>query len=175
MTVFEKISNELKASSINLDAAELHGLLIGYTCGMKDTQAGQRRALYENWLGGEPSTTIVELLESAHAAALENLDEFSDFEFRLVLPAESAPIDQRVAALACWCSGFLSGLGESGKQPAELHEDTAEALADLARIAAVTDEVPEGEENEEDLAELEEFVRISVLLIFAESEAKRLQ
>ena len=39
----------------------------------------------------------------------------------------------------------------------------------------MTDEVPEGEENEEDLAELEEFVRISVLLIFAESEAKRLQ
>ena len=75
MSVFEKITNALNASSIDLDAAELHGRLIGYTCGMKDTQAGQRRALYEKWLDGDPSTTIVELLESAHAAALENLDE----------------------------------------------------------------------------------------------------
>ena len=69
------------------------------------------------------------------------------------------------------CSGFLSGLGEFGNRLVELEGLTNEALADLARIAALTDEVPEGEDNEVDLVEIEEFVRVSVLLIFSEIHA----
>ena len=49
----------------------------------------------------------------------------------------------------------------------------SEALNDLARVAAMTDEVPEGEENESDLNEILEFVRISTLLVFAETDSAR--
>ena len=42
-------------------------------------------------------------------------------------------------------------------------------MRDLASIAAMTDDVPEGEENEADLMEIVEFVRVSTLLIFAET------
>ena len=64
--------------------------------------------------------------------------------------------------------------------PLEVREKVAfgpdimeDALADLARVAAMTDEVPEGEENESDLNEILEFVRISTLLIFAASDSAK--
>ena len=76
-------------------------------------------------------------------------------------------------SIALWCSGFLSGLGESGRQIDQEQGDAAEALGVIARIAAMTDEVPEGEDNEEDLTEIEEFVRVSTLLVFAETRPGR--
>ena len=168
MSSFENLSNELNSHSIDLHAAELHGMLVGYACGARDESGINRLALYENWLGVQPPSTLVTILESAYSAAIDNLDEFADFEFRMLMPTEEVLIYERVAAVALWCSGFLCGLGESGKSINGLKGDVAEALTDLARVAAMTDEVPEGEENEEDLAEIEEFVRVSVLLIFAE-------
>ena len=49
-----------------------------------------------------------------------------------------------------------------------LGEDATEILTDFARIAGISDEVTDGEENEVDLMEILEYVRISVLLIFTE-------
>ncbi|HCC44434.1 MAG TPA: hypothetical protein DEQ32_08570 [Gammaproteobacteria bacterium] len=171
MSTFENLTEELDAQSIDTHASELHGMLIGYTCTLKHSQASERRARYSEWIGREPSSILVDILDSAFASALDNLEEYSNFEFRLLLPIETAPISERVASLALWCSGFLSGLGELGNRLVELEGLTNEALADLARIAALTDEVPEGEDNEVDLVEIEEFVRVSVLLIFSEIHA----
>ena len=172
MSSFENLSNELNSHSIDLHAAELHGMLVGYACGAKDVPDINRLALYENWLGVAPPSKLVTILESAYSAAIDNLDEFADFEFRMLMPTEEVLIYERVAAVALWCSGFLYGLGESGRSINGLKGDVAEALTDLARVAAMTDDVPEGEENEEDLAEIEEFVRVSVLLIFAETHTR---
>ncbi len=171
MSEFENLTSKLDAQSIDIHASELHGMLIGYTCGLKQSKASKRHARYSEWIGREPSSILVDILDSAFASALNNLEEYSDFEFRMLLPNESAPISQRVACLALWCSGFLSGFGECGNRSVELEGLTNEALADLARIAALTDEVPEGEDNELDLVEIEEFVRVSVLLIFSEMHA----
>jgi len=49
-----------------------------------------------------------------------------------------------------------------------LSDDVIEAFADFSRIAGLTETVPDGEENESDLMEICEYVRISVLLIFTE-------
>ena len=175
MSTFDNLSNELNSRSIDLHAAELHGMLVGYACGAGDVPGINRLELYENWLGVEPPSIIVTILESAYSAAIDNLDEFADFEFRMLMPTEDRPIYERVASVALWCSGFLSGLGECGRSIDGLEGDAVDALNDLARIATMTDEVEEGEENEEDLAEIEEFVRVSVLVIFAETHARPAQ
>ena len=99
---------------------------------------------------------------------LESLGEFSDFDFSLIIPSDDESIAERVEAVSLWCSGFLSGYGESGRQlSSDDASDVKEALLDLSRIASMSGEVPEGEENESDLTEIVEFVRISTLLIFA--------
>ena len=173
MSLFENFSNELNSHKIGLQAAELHGMIVGYVCGAKkDVSDSSRHLIYENWLGVEPSLTIVNLFESFYSAAEENLDEFADFEFRLLLPPDEVAIGERVAAVATWCSGFLSGLSESGRRIDRLEGDAAEALADLNKISAMTSSVVEGEENEADLTEIEEFIRVSVLVIFAEINAR---
>ena len=90
-----------------------------------------------------------------------------------MIPGDDESITDRAEAVSLWCSGFLSGFGESGRQlDADDVSDVKEALQDIGRIAAMSEEVPEGEENESDLTEIVEFIRISTLLVFAETGSK---
>ncbi|MBT4163043.1 MAG: UPF0149 family protein [Gammaproteobacteria bacterium] len=171
MSTYSNFQNELNAHGIDLHASELHGLLVGYACGAKEGQRVQREALYSDWLGGDVPAELFKRLESAYTGTLESLDEYADFGFRLMMPEDSQPIHERVKSLALWCSGFLSGLGESGRRIDLAGEDVGEILGDLGRVAAMTDHISEGEENEEDLAEIEEFVRVGVLLVFSEKDS----
>jgi uncharacterized protein YgfB (UPF0149 family) len=118
-------------------------------------------------------TSLVNMLEEAYKQSLESLGEYADFDFILMIPADDEGITERAESVSLWCSGFLSGFGESGRQlDAADASDVKEALQDMGRIAAMSEEVTEGEENESDLTEIVEFIRISTLLIFAETESK---
>ena len=151
-------------------------MLVGYLCAVREGVGKQQReSLYREWVGGSLPPGLAVLLEESHAGALENLDEFADFEFRLLVPESKTPIHERARSIALWCGGFLSGFGESDKGSeltGEAMKNVQEALQDLGRIAAVTDVVSQGEENEVDLAEIEEFVRVSTLLIFVETGSR---
>lgn len=170
MSPYPAFLDELSVHGIDLHPSELHGMLVGYLCAVqKDSQPAQRAALYAEWLGNSTPAVLVEMLEAECSLVLEHLDEFADFEFRLLTPADGLPIGERAAALAAWCSGFLSGFGQSGRTLDAMSDSTVqEVLQDLGRIAAMTAEVPEGEDNESDLTEIEEFIRVSTLLVFAE-------
>jgi uncharacterized protein YgfB (UPF0149 family) len=91
--------------------------------------------------------------------------ESPDFGFELLLPDEAAPIGERGDALLGWCRGFLGGFGLAAGEHPPLSEDSADALRDLARMAAseLSYEDPEG--DEESLAEVTEFVRVAALLL----------
>ena len=170
MSLFSSFKDELSVHGIDLHPSELHGMLVGYLCAVKqDSQVDQRTALYQQWIGSTIPPGLSTLLEEEATQVLENLDEFADFDFQLLIPPDDAPIGERAGAIASWCGGFLSGLGESGRSTgAETDRTVQEVLQDLGRIAAMTDEVPEGEDNESDLTQIEEFVRVGALLVFAE-------
>jgi hypothetical protein len=53
-------------------------------------------------------------------------------------------------------------------QQADLEKEVAEVMGDFAQISKLTDEVPEAEENESDLMEISEYVRMSALLVYTE-------
>jgi uncharacterized protein YgfB (UPF0149 family) len=149
-------------------------MLVGYLCAVKDSSGpGQRRSLFEGWMDCQAPTSLVNMLEEAYKQSLESLGEYADFDFILMIPADDEGITERAESVSLWCSGFLSGFGESGRQlDAADASDVKEALQDMGRIAAMSEEVTEGEENESDLTEIVEFIRISTLLIFAETESK---
>ena len=149
------------------EAAEAHGTLTGCLC----ATAGYR---LEDWLR--------EILPEAHAApeiaaALEELFTETvaallqpDMEFEPLLPADDQPIEVRTAALAQWCQGFLYGLGAGGITDASgLPADTGEIVRDFTEISrAGVDETQDEESNEAAYAELVEFVRVGVQLLFEE-------
>ena len=153
-------------------AAEAHGTLAGSLC------AAQGYRL-EDWLReilpegrAAPATTaaLEEVFRATAGALLQ-----PDMEFELLLPADEQPIDVRTAALAQWCQGFLYGLGAGAIPDAsELPGEVGEVVRDFIEISRAGVDASQGEEsNEAAYAELVEFVRVGVQLLFEELAALR--
>jgi uncharacterized protein len=96
-----------------------------------------------------------------------------------LLPADDESLAMRADGLAEWCAGFMHGLGEAAgaASPAALHgEITREVMADFSEIARAGLGAGDAEteaESEAAYAELVEFVRVSVQLVFEELHAVR--
>jgi uncharacterized protein len=154
------------------DAAEAHGTLSGGLC-------GARSYALEDWLQeilpeGQASVAAAARLRELYAATAAALRQ-RDFEFQLLLPDDEQPIDARAAALAQWCQGFLYGLGAGAIRDARaLPGDAGEIVRDLVEISRAAVDAGQGEEsNESAYAELVEFVRVGVQLLFEELAAAR--
>jgi uncharacterized protein len=154
------------------DAAEAHGTLAGCLC----AASGYR---CEDWLReilpeGRAQGTAAAELQALYEATANALRQ-PDMEFELLLPADTQPIDVRAAALAEWCQGFLYGLGSGAiADVGELPGDAGEVVRDLTEITRAGVDAGAGEEsNESAYAELVEFVRVGVQLLFEELAAVR--
>jgi uncharacterized protein YgfB (UPF0149 family) len=99
----------------------------------------------------------------------------AQMEFAPLLPQDEQPIDTRATALGLWCQGFLYGLGASSLNDAtQLPGDVGEIVRDLGEITRVGVDTGESlESNEGAYAELVEFVRVGVQLVFDELEPLR--
>jgi uncharacterized protein len=104
----------------------------------------------------------------------------AEMTFEPLLPGEERPLAERVQALAEWCQGFLSGLGQGGIDPQAMEgadaESIAEIFTDFAEISRAALDVEEpADPNEPDfaLAEVKEYVRVSVQIVFEELAAFR--
>jgi uncharacterized protein len=154
------------------DAPEAHGTLAGCLC----AAVGYR---FEDWLleilpEGRAQPLAAATLRELYSETAGSL-RAPDMEFDLLLPADAQSIDARAAALAQWCQGFLYGLGSGAVQDAgSLPGDIGEIVRDLTEISRVGVDIAQTEEsNENAYAELVEFVRVSVQVIFEELEPLR--
>lgn len=150
----------------DLAPSELHGRMTGQLCAHK-TSRQDRINLYSQWTGVTLTESDAAMFEKLYEETEEALGDYSDFELRLLLPDEGTAINDRVNAIAGWCQGFLLGLGsvaDSGRPG----EDAREMLSDLVTIAGLDEEVPEGEDNERDLMQIEEYLRIAALTVYAD-------
>jgi uncharacterized protein YgfB (UPF0149 family) len=116
---------------------------------------------------GEPAAVLDELAATTCAALAQG-----DMSFSPLLPADDEPLADRSDGLAEWCAGFMHGLGEAagGASPGALQgEIVREVMADFSEIArAATGDEETVAEAEAAYAELVEFVRVSVQLVFEE-------
>jgi uncharacterized protein len=147
---------------LGVDAAELHGALCGWLAG--------GGAPDEQWLSqvmADPDLpalaagSVLDRMRQATSAQLED----RGFGFELLLPDGDASLSARSGALFDWCRGFLGGFGLAAGSSPPLSEEAAEALADLARLAAATPQDEGDDDDEQALVEIEEFVRVAVLLL----------
>jgi hypothetical protein len=168
---FADVARALAAGASAVHPAEAHGCLCGALCLRPDYSLA-------DWLdeilpdavdpGGDASFGTL-FAESAAVLSRPGM------EFEPLLPDDEADLAERVTALAAWCQGFLYGFGASGTAAqTRLPDAVSEVLADLAQIAhagAVGSESSEAEE--EAYAELVEFLRAAVQIVYEELGAAR--
>ena len=102
-----------------------------------------------------------------------------ELEFAPLLPDDDAPLEEQVQALALWCQGFLSGVGTTAPSAARHSAAGAplgEILRDFAEISRAglsEDEAAGLGQPDFALAEIQEYVRVSVQIVFEELGAER--
>ena len=172
---FDEIERALAAGGSSVHAAEAHGCLCGALC-------ARRVYLPSEWLEeilADPAdeTAVARIagpLGALYARSGADLAG-TDLEFSPLLPDDDLPMRQRIEALTEWCQGFLYGFGAAGTLPkAALSDDVAEFLTDVAELTRVdTADSSADEAEEEAYAELVEYLRVGVQLVYDQLEGAR--
>ncbi len=180
---FPELEDTLAAAGSPTEAAEAHGSLCGALC----AQAPLR---FETWVeellpdtdggvpvdGGEDTDAgrHLTVLRSVFSQTSEELGGDS-MQFAPLLPDDDEPLHGRTSALAHWCEGFLYGLGASGLTSLEaLPGEVGEIVRDMTEISRASTESDEVTETDEQAyAELVEYIRVGVQLIYDELEPLR--
>lgn len=166
---FDELANALLEQGELFSPAELHGCLCGLLGGGLKGASEELLAELERTLDialhGELADAVTQLYDG-----VKNSLEDGDFDFQLLLPDDDVEITQRVAAMASWCRGFLSGYAQArvsaNAQSEAVAPDSAEALRDFAAIAqaGADDEENESEDDQErQYFELMEYLRVATM------------
>lgn len=169
---YVELERVLTAAHGLTEAAEAHGTLAGALCAATAYRL-------EDWLGeilpeGRADRFITESLRAVFDATAREL-RAAEMDFEVLLPADEQPIAERAEALGQWCQGFLYGLGTSRiRDVGDLPGDAGEVVRDITEITRIgVDAKDSMEANESAYAELVEFVRVGVQLLFEELEPYR--
>ncbi|RRU17361.1 MULTISPECIES: UPF0149 family protein [Stenotrophomonas] len=160
----QDVTQASQALGLGASAAELHGGLCGWlSAGGAAVREWPAKVLADDSLPAAQEGDTLDDLLTATVAQLED----RDFAFELLL-TDATDTTSQADALFAWARAFLGGfgLGAGGNRPV-LSEEGEEALTDLAKLAQVSvEDFESGNDDDEDaLAEIEEFVRVAVLLL----------
>ena len=174
---YEQLRDTLVNAGAVVALTELHGGLCGALCA-GGVPAAQR------WLADclddmdlDAAAVAEELAELVSASARMLVD--GDLQFEPLLPGDDAPLDEQVQALALWCHGFLGGVGVAAAGAARTAAEGAtlkEILGDFAEIsrAGLSEDEAAGQGQPDfALAQIHEYVRVSVLIVYEELRAER--
>lgn len=161
--MYQAVNAVLEKYDADIGAAEAHGIAVGMLCvGLKADAANWLHELFadEHALPDDDKSLLLNLFERTRDL-LE--PEAEAFAFDLFLPDEDEPLGDRVEALRCWCQGFLFGVGYA-QTSADWPGDSAEVMRDMIELTKIDSDV-EGEEDENALVEIHEYVRAAVLTV----------
>jgi uncharacterized protein len=166
---FAEIASVLSSSGSAVPAAESHGCLCGALCSSNDYSLDQwldELVAREDRAADAGNEQALGLLFADTVEALRG----GDMDFHPLLPDDDTQLEQRAAALAQWCQGFLYGFGTGRAAKLDrLPPAVDEILRDLTQIGRATADVGEGgEEEEEAYSEVVEYLRVGVQLIHDE-------
>ena len=168
---FADLEQILQDARAGCRAAECHGFICAQICiaGILDEDL-----LTEYLLGNEiDNGEINECRNYLTSLADATAEQFSspEIELELLMPGEDVSLKIRGVALTEWCQGFLSGVGIAGLgSDGIMSAESKELVDDLYKISRLdTDNLgDEDSQDEYDLMELVEYVRMGVILIYDE-------
>lgn len=165
---FDQLANLFIELDVFASPSELHGLL----CGL----LAQGGAINEqDWLASAATYLEQQQIESDEAKATlldlytlaQQQIQGAGFDLELLIPDDDTELALRVESVGLWCQGFLSGFG--GSKLNLLSEETRETVMDFTQIARIEqDELDESEDNEQDLMQIIEYVRMGAILVYSE-------
>jgi uncharacterized protein YgfB (UPF0149 family) len=165
---YARLSHHLVHSALEPTPPEAHGMLCGLICaGSREPGAAWVGELLE---GADRGDLLVQEARGELQAMAEHTRE--EFEgpgigFGLLLPDDDDPLAARALGLYDWTRGFLYGLALAGLKEEDLSGQAREVFDDFAQITRMDlDTLGEGEENEEALTELTEFVWVGAMLLY---------
>lgn len=162
-----RFGHALESLGLLQNASEIHGVICGMLC------AGTSQ-VHVDWIeglfGDLPADDLLvqearQMLGQLYQASRQQLSD-PGLGFTLLLPDDNAALLERVQSLVNWVEGYLYGLGMGGASLAQLAGDAKEALHDISAFTQLDlDDLQEGESDESAYMELQEFLRVSTLLI----------
>ena len=178
---YHVLGDLLAEAGVSQSVAELHGGICGAIC-----VGGIESA--DHWVDGwlddgdcieEKLPTIAETLGGLKLDAWRSLAG-SDMSFEPLLPDENESIQLRVRELALWCHGFICSLGLSGLElgcSGERRAQLEEIVRDFSEISkAQADAADESDEAAKfSLAELVEYVRVSVQIVYEDLQPSHMR
>lgn len=173
--------SELDEALENCDSGrnsiQAHGLLCGYimTHGLKGHDMWLHR-MFEN-SSNEKGDKYKYIFDDLFIKTWRQLEERQS-EFELFLPGDDRGLLTRAKAIGSWCDSYLHGLISSVTteklKKAINREPTSILIKDLLEMTKATiGEEYDDETNERSYAELVEYTRIAVQLIFEELDESR--
>jgi uncharacterized protein len=179
VTDYDSLAGALADAGVVLSLPEVHGGICGVMC-VGGVAAADRWLdhCFEEWRP-HSSQAVEDALRGLELNTWRMLSG-TDMSFEPVLPGDDEPLDAQVHGLAFWCHGFLAGLGFGGLEMPKDETGADVALEEITRDFAEISRAVLSEEDAEDveqsgfaLAELKEYVRVSVQLVFERFEAQR--
>lgn len=148
--------------------AESQGFALGlYAAGVEEPLKAWQRELYSDF---DPSDVLAtecrRLLDRIFSSVFAEQEQ-RPMELALLLPEDIVVDAARLTAVRDWCQGFLFGFGLAGEAvTAKLSAQSKELLRDIAEVTRLdTDDVDNSSENQSALIEIEEYLRVGVMLI----------
>jgi yecA family protein len=170
---FEQWANVFTAHQAFSHPSELHGALCGrLAAGARIDEGDWLTMVCEHMglpsTGAEDSETLRTFMMKAYDEALERLKS-ADMSFSPLLPDDDYAIEQRLEALSCWVRGFLEGMALSaGQSLGQAPDEIRELIEDFVAISQLSDDEKQDDENEQQLMEIVEYVRLGALSVFTE-------
>jgi hypothetical protein len=167
----ERLEHVLRKHGHELSAAEFHGTLTGLICAShNDRNIDQWQDLLVAKSTAQPLLNAMRRLMTLTERSLES----PDFNFQPIF-CSATSLAERTCALGDWCRGFTLGFGwDDTTTVASFSEDATEALSDIVHIALAEPGTNPPETEERALVKLEEYLRVSVQLIYEESYSSQL-
>ena len=172
---FDRLEAALDRVEAHASASESHGILCGLLCVRPRAEPAEWTGLFleESEPDGAFEAECNGLLDRLREQTIRQLDS-PDCDFHPLLPDDSTALVERTRLLGAWCTGFLYGLGMAGDEPFQrLSDESREFVADLGEITRIEAEPEAGEENESAYAEVVEYVRVAVLMVYEDLRAYR--
>jgi len=167
---FTQIESTLALAGVEeLSPSEVHGTVVGAIANhLKTGITPDLLKLIEPEADANDGrfAPLTELLYSLYRDVSETLFESQD-GYSMLLPTDDEPLDTRVQGLATWCKGYVLGLLYNNMFSIDqLPESGAEITRDIMEISEAAAGVDDERQEEWNLAELEEYVKVGTQLIF---------
>ena len=163
---FQKALNNQEAV---LHVSEIHGVITGLICGGFQFERNDYDAIINDMFNN--GVALDREVQSAIEQLYANIWQFlldDSYGFQPLLPDDEEAIEDRSHALSLWVQGFNLGFGIVQSKQSTYSDDVKEVLGDFSEIANLATDVDEDEENEQALFEIQEYIKVSALMIFAE-------